>query len=328
MSELLWRHTVISLGFDAEVNYWYEDLSNGDHPIDVWGSHINTSYPAPNMLDVSVLPEEVGNSVLRMGIIKEEEEEFFEAIALYEDVIYLDQDQKDVDIAVASIVRIYDKLGLEEEKVVKLEEFFTQEELLVLKTIAGEELVWAYKKAKLDDEALAMLESLIAAESDEQTVSLYMLELALLTEEVNGSLLYKQPTMDQTEMRSRQAGEALLTTFAGTEASAIYKLLTGQGSDKPATPQKFSLLPNYPNPFNPITTIQYEIPKTSDVSIDIYDILGRTVWSMEESAKPAGYYAIEWNGLTSKGKQASSGVYLISFSTPEFRAVQKAVLIR
>ncbi|MEA3287032.1 MAG: T9SS type A sorting domain-containing protein [Candidatus Marinimicrobia bacterium] len=91
---------------------------------------------------------------------------------------------------------------------------------------------------------------------------------------------------------------------------------------------EYSLLPIYPNPFNPSTTIQYELPKTTDISITVYDYLGRSVWTYEESAKPAGYYSKIWNGLNDNGKLAASGIYLISFSTPEFRAVQKAVLIR
>ncbi|MEA3285807.1 MAG: S8 family serine peptidase [Candidatus Marinimicrobia bacterium] len=94
------------------------------------------------------------------------------------------------------------------------------------------------------------------------------------------------------------------------------------------TPDIAQMFPAYPNPFNPSTSIQYELPKTTDVTFTIYDILGRNIWTYQESAKPAGYYSLQWNGLNHHGKQAASGVYLISFSTPEFRAVQKAVLIR
>ena len=93
-------------------------------------------------------------------------------------------------------------------------------------------------------------------------------------------------------------------------------------------PGKYALRQNYPNPFNPSTKIEYELPEIADVAITVYDIKGRNVWSYEESDKPAGYYSLQWNGLDQNGKQVASGVYLISFSTPEFRAVQKAVLIR
>jgi len=96
----------------------------------------------------------------------------------------------------------------------------------------------------------------------------------------------------------------------------------------PIIPSNYKLDNPYPNPFNPSTTIKYELPKSSDMVITIYDILGRNVWSHKESSKPAGYYSLLWNGLNQNGTQGASGVYLISLSTPEFRAVQKAVLIR
>ncbi|MEA3287281.1 MAG: FlgD immunoglobulin-like domain containing protein, partial [Candidatus Marinimicrobia bacterium] len=84
----------------------------------------------------------------------------------------------------------------------------------------------------------------------------------------------------------------------------------------------------FPNPFNPSVTVRYELPKVSDVSITIYDMFGRNIWNLNESFKPAGYYSLQWNGDNNEGNQVSSGVYLISFSTPEFKAVQKAILIR
>ncbi|MBC8375219.1 MAG: T9SS type A sorting domain-containing protein [FCB group bacterium] len=98
--------------------------------------------------------------------------------------------------------------------------------------------------------------------------------------------------------------------------------------DVASVPSDFKLPQNYPNPFNPTTTIPFELPKTTDITIGIYDVRGRSMWTLEESAKPAGNYSLEWNGVNQNGKELPSGVYLISFSTPEFRAVQKAVLIR
>ncbi len=120
----------------------------------------------------------------------------------------------------------------------------------------------------------------------------------------------------------------IMTKYPGSEAAEALSDL--DQDDKPVVilPTAYKLNHPYPNPFNPTTTIQFELPEISDVTIAIYDILGRSVWSYEESAKSAGRYSLQWNGLNNNGKLAASGVYLISFSTPEFRAVQKAVLIR
>jgi len=77
------------------------------------------------------------------------------------------------------------------------------------------------------------------------------------------------------------------------------------GSDKPS---KYSLSENFPNPFNPSTQLQFEIPEDSEVSLAIYDILGRKVADLVNGRHEAGTYSVTWN---SSG--ASSGVYLARF---------------
>ncbi len=93
-------------------------------------------------------------------------------------------------------------------------------------------------------------------------------------------------------------------------------------------PQQFALLQNYPNPFNPSTTIRYELPKTSDVKIIIYDLLGQQAYTFTETSQAAGYYSLQWSGLDQNGAQVASGIYFIVVSTPEFRDVKKMVLNR
>ncbi len=72
----------------------------------------------------------------------------------------------------------------------------------------------------------------------------------------------------------------------------------------------FSLLGNYPNPFNPTTTIRYSLPYQSTVELKIYDIMGREVKSFIIPSKSKGYHNITWNGVNGNGDQVSSGVYL------------------
>ncbi len=133
---------------------------------------------------------------------------------------------------------------------------------------------------------------------------------------------YQVKAEDFTEQESAASN----TVF--TRVEGINKRIDEYAGLTAEIPTIFTLKQVYPNPFNPSTTIQYALPKTSDVLITVYDLLGRTVWSYEEVAQSPGLYSIRWNGLNDSGKQVASGIYLISFSTPEFRAVQKAVLIR
>jgi hypothetical protein len=71
-----------------------------------------------------------------------------------------------------------------------------------------------------------------------------------------------------------------------------------------------ALMPNYPNPFNPTTTIAFELPQTSAVKLAIYDPAGRHVVTLVEGARPAGLNEIQWDGTNSNGEQVSSGIYI------------------
>jgi hypothetical protein len=75
-------------------------------------------------------------------------------------------------------------------------------------------------------------------------------------------------------------------------------------------PKEFAVHPNYPNPFNPSTTIKFDLPEPSHVSLVIYDVLGRKVVELENGVKDAGYHNVQWS--TDNG-QLSSGVYFARF---------------
>jgi len=81
-------------------------------------------------------------------------------------------------------------------------------------------------------------------------------------------------------------------------------------TDIESLPDEFTLKSAYPNPFNPTTTIQYGIPDVRDVSIMIYDLMGRKVTTLFHDEQEAGWYEITWNGLLSNGSLAPAGMYL------------------
>jgi hypothetical protein len=86
-------------------------------------------------------------------------------------------------------------------------------------------------------------------------------------------------------------------------------------------PEKYSLLQNYPNPFNPVTTIEYSIPQGSNVSIKVYDMLGREVASLVNKYQETGTYVVEWNASA-----LSSGVYLYTIKSGSFAETKKMIL--
>ena len=90
----------------------------------------------------------------------------------------------------------------------------------------------------------------------------------------------------------------------------------------------FAVYQNYPNPFNPSTTIQYSIPATGDVTIDIYDVQGRAVRTLENAAQQAGDHSIVWDSRNNYGTRVSSGTYFCQILFNNTSLVKKLLLIK
>ncbi|MBN2411024.1 chitobiase/beta-hexosaminidase C-terminal domain-containing protein [candidate division KSB1 bacterium] len=93
-------------------------------------------------------------------------------------------------------------------------------------------------------------------------------------------------------------------------------------------PDDFALMQNYPNPFNPETTIEFNIPKDTDVKLLIYNLNGKVVKTLLNSFTVAGYYKMTWNGLDDYSTQVSSGVYFLKLITADFSDMRKIMLVR
>ncbi len=93
-------------------------------------------------------------------------------------------------------------------------------------------------------------------------------------------------------------------------------------------PSQFALRPNYPNPFNPSTTIRYDVATRSRVELRIYDVRGALVRTLVDGERAAGSYSIAWNGLNDRGNPASSGVYFYRLTAGTFSDVRKMTLVK
>ncbi len=94
-------------------------------------------------------------------------------------------------------------------------------------------------------------------------------------------------------------------------------------------PEIFSLEQNFPNPFNPVTQIRYQLPEQSRVSISIYDIMGRAVRTLVSSdAQLAGYRQVVWDATNDLGEPVSAGMYLYVIQAGDFRDTRKMVLMK
>ena len=93
-------------------------------------------------------------------------------------------------------------------------------------------------------------------------------------------------------------------------------------------PTNFSLMQNFPNPFNPTTSINYSVPENSDISISVYSLTGQKIIDLMDSHVQAGTYTVIWNGMNHTGVPVSSGVYIYSLQSDSFTSVKKMILIK
>jgi CubicO group peptidase (beta-lactamase class C family) len=94
------------------------------------------------------------------------------------------------------------------------------------------------------------------------------------------------------------------------------------------SPSSFKLYSNYPNPFNPVTTLRYDLPEDGLVNITIYDMMGRVVKTLVNSSQIAGYKSIQWNATNDRNELVSAGLYLYTIQAGEFRQTRKMVLLK
>jgi len=90
----------------------------------------------------------------------------------------------------------------------------------------------------------------------------------------------------------------------------------------------FKLFKNYPNPFNPVTTIQYDLPKSIKVNISIYNMLSQKVRVLENRVLQAGSHTQYWDGNDEHGHPLTSGIYLCRLQAGEYNQSLKLILVR
>ena len=93
-------------------------------------------------------------------------------------------------------------------------------------------------------------------------------------------------------------------------------------------PITFVLHQNYPNPFNPITSLRYDLPEQAQVTLTVYDLMGREVTQLVNTAQEVGYRSVQWDATDSFGKPVSAGVYLYQIRSGEFVETRKMVLLK
>ncbi len=103
--------------------------------------------------------------------------------------------------------------------------------------------------------------------------------------------------------------------------------LTGVKEDV-TLPTVFAVHQNYPNPFNPETVIKYELPKSSEVKLVIYNLLGQEVRTLLREKVEAGRHQVVWNGMNNSGHRVASGIYIYRFEAGNYSRIMKMILLK
>jgi hypothetical protein len=154
---------------------------------------------------------------------------------------------------------------------------------------------------------------------------------APLTAGVNGSIYYVMaglytmaPNDTVTVYYAATYGTSLDAMLAASDsAQARYDIATSVEEREPATPRSFALYQNYPNPFNPSTTIGFDLPERSQVSLKLYDVLGREVRTLIDETRAPGAHR-----LTLDATGLGSGVYFYTLRAGRYEKTQKLLLVR
>jgi hypothetical protein len=96
----------------------------------------------------------------------------------------------------------------------------------------------------------------------------------------------------------------------------------------PAGAAEFTLHANYPNPFNPSTTLRFDLSEAAPVRLLVYDVIGREVVRLVDGQWESGYHQVTWNGRTGSGREAPTGIYIARLVTTEYTRSIKMVLMK
>jgi hypothetical protein len=127
------------------------------------------------------------------------------------------------------------------------------------------------------------------------------------------------------------AGVDTVESFVSNkDAGSLYYVISGVDEDNSAIPAVFFLADNYPNPFNPSTTISFGLPRDTSVRLEVFNLLGQKIRVLLSGPQQAGYKQVIWDGKNATGQPVSSGVYFYRLTTGDgsFEQTKKMLMVK
>lgn len=135
--------------------------------------------------------------------------------------------------------------------------------------------------------------------------------------------------IDQGNYYLQPGSPCLHTGENGTSIGALGQAITRLSAGPSEIPEVFGLSQNFPNPFNPMTDIHFQLPQSTYVTLIIYDILGQEIRVLvDREERATGVYSVRWDGKNNQGQPVGSGIYFYRIFTEGFSCARKMVLIR
>jgi hypothetical protein len=115
---------------------------------------------------------------------------------------------------------------------------------------------------------------------------------------------------DTGEPPSITLASAVVASASGHAAEIVFG---NREAEISTIPISYALHPNFPNPFNPVTTLQYDLPEPGPVTLHIYNLLGQKVCTLVDAEIPAGRHSMQWQGRDDRGRPMPTGIYFVRF---------------
>jgi len=151
---------------------------------------------------------------------------------------------------------------------------------------------------------------------------------AELTPAEDLSTLLDQTTDGEWKIHVSDNGSGDTGTLNSWCVDITYDISTGVAEAGDKLPKVLALKGNVPNPFNPQTTIRFDLPTPGNVNLAIYEISGRRVATLVSGSLPAGYHESVWTGLDESGRSVASGIYFYRLEADNEVLTRKMILLR
>ncbi len=201
---------------------------------------------------------------------------------------------------------------------------------------SGSDLVYAYVRPQSNSDAVVA----VNFSPVQQFISLNLSQATLETSYANGKSYFASDLYNDTSYSLIYNGGFTLQVTLNPYGSLVcilsdsikrlsLPLLVGvHENGKAGLPTDYKLSQNFPNPFNPSTTIRYELPSESFVNVRVFNLLGEEVSTLIDERQCAGAHEVRWNALRSGGAPCASGVYFVRIEAGSFVDVKRMLLLK